>query len=195
MSSRCRLQTSLLILSAALAAVVGWPAPASAQTKADRAAGAGPQSDGAGRGDRRGHYKPTGDRLDAEDAAARVCLAQPGAIGLLRHVAADRRASDDLAAGDRRLHDGAARSAAERQGAGNRHRQRLSGGDAQPAGERGLLDRDRRIAGQARRAKRSSGWATRTSTPKSATAILAGPTRRRSTRSSSPARRKKCRSR
>ena len=45
---------------------------------------------------------------------------------------------------------GATRSAADRPRAGNRHRQRLSGGRAQPAGEGGLLDRNRRVAGQAR---------------------------------------------
>ena len=49
------------------------------------------------------------------------------------------------------------RSAADRQGAGDRHRQRLPGGRAQPAGQRGLHDRDRRAAGPQRRPRRSSG--------------------------------------
>ena len=49
----------------------------------------------------------------------------------MRHGAADRRAADDLAAVHRGLHDRAARSQADRQGAGDRHRQRLSGGRAQ----------------------------------------------------------------
>ena len=104
-------------------------------------------------------------------------------------------AADDLAAVHRGLHDRAARSAADRQGAGDRHRQRLPGGRAQPAGQGGLHDRNRRAAGRAGRADAQAAGVRQRRTPKSATATRAGPSTRRSTRSSSPARPRRCRSR
>ena len=142
-----------------------------------------------------GRHEPARRAGDARHAAARVrrrraCGARPISTWPCRSASSRR----SLAA-HRRAHDAGPRSAADRQGAGDRHGQRLPGGGAQPAGEGGLHDRDRRAAGQVGRAARSSGWATRTSTSKSATATSAGPSTRRSTRSSSPARRRKCRSR
>ena len=88
-----------------------------------------------------------------EHAAARVRAAQSAGQRLLRHGLADRRRADDLAAVHRGLHDRATRSPADRQGAGDRHRQRLSGGRAQPAGQGGLHDRDRRAAWAQRAAR------------------------------------------
>ena len=55
---------------------------------------------------------------------------------LSRHGPADRRRADHLAAVRRGLHDRGHRSAAERQGAGDRHRQRLPGGRAWPSWSR-----------------------------------------------------------
>ena len=72
-------------------------------------------------------------------------------VRLSRHGPADRRRPDDLAAVHRGLHDAGDRSAAHRPRAGDRHRQRLPGGRAQPAGERRVHDRDRRAAQPAAR--------------------------------------------
>ncbi len=149
------------------------------------------------RGDRGGRDQGSArDRIDARHAAARIrgrATSRPQR--LLRHGAADRQRPNHLAAVRRGLHDRTARAAADRQGAGDRHRQRLPGGRAQPAGQRRLHDRDRQAAGRARRAHAQAARTTTTSTPRSATAIRAGPSTRRSTRSSSPARPRKCRSR
>ncbi len=119
--------------------------------------------------------------------------AQPAQERLLRHGPADRRRADHFAAVRRGLHDRGPRSAARRQGAGNRHRQRLSGGRAGQAG-RARCTRSRSSRSWATRRRRpSSGCTTTTSTSRWATATRAGPNTPPSTRSSSPARRKKCR--
>ncbi len=60
----------------------------------------------------------------------------------------DRRGPDHLVAVHRRLHDRATAAAADGQGPGDRHRQRISGGRAQQARVEGLFDRDRRVAGK-----------------------------------------------
>ncbi len=113
-------------------------------------------------------------------------------IRLLRHGAAHRRRPDHLAAVRRGLHDRGHRSAAGRQGAGDRHRQRLSGGRALQAGPRRLHDRDRPRAGpQGRKDARTAALRQR---PREDRRRLPGLARtcRRSTRSSSPARPKTC---
>ena len=112
------------------------------------------------------------------------------AVRLLRHGDSDRRGPDHLVAVHRGLHDRATTAHADGQGPGDRHRQRIPGGRAQRAGVESLLDRDRRAAGKTGSARRSAGWATKTSRRRSATAIKAGRNTRPSTRSSSLARRR-----
>ena len=87
----------------------------------------------------------------------------------------DRQRPNDLAAVRRRLHDRGHRSAADRQGARNRHRQRLPGGRAQPAGEGCLHDRNRRAAQQARATRVLKRLNYKNVHTRSATAIKAGP--------------------
>ena len=137
-----------------------------------------------------GREGPSGLRRDPQHAAARVRSRRHAAVRLFRHRHAHRRRPDHLVAVHRGLHDRATAAAAHRQGPGDRHRQRIPGRRAQWAGGGSLLDRDRRNRSASARRRRSAGWATRTSRRRSATAIKAGPNTRRSTRSSSPARRR-----
>ena len=87
----------------------------------------------------------------------------------------------------RGLHDRVTRPAGDRSSPGNRYRQRIPGGGAQSARQGCLLHRNRGAARESARNKRSSGWVTRMSTSRLATAIKAGRNTPPSTRSSSPA--------
>ena len=104
-------------------------------------------------------------------------------------------AANHLAAVRRRLHDAGNRSAADRPGARDRHRQRLPGGRPQPARQRRLHDRDRRAARQTRRPHAQEARLQKRVRQSRRRLPRLARGRARSTRSSSPARRKKCRSR
>ncbi len=118
------------------------PGPAAGGGTDRHAMVSGPRADGRPRHRVGGRVESAGDHGDAADAAARVRPQGLSRSGLFRHGVADRPAADHFATVRRGHDDRPLGSSTGRQGAGNRHRQRLPGGRVVRRGPRCLYDRN-----------------------------------------------------